>query len=31
MSRLNRGRTQLRALLSDYAAERGIGTGSGDD
>ena len=25
MSRLNRGRTQLRALLADYAAERGIG------
>ncbi len=24
MSRLNRGRTQLRALLADYAAERGL-------
>jgi RNA polymerase sigma-70 factor (ECF subfamily) len=24
MSRLNRGRTQLRALLSDYARERGL-------
>ena len=24
MSRLNRGRTQLRKLLSDYAAERGL-------
>ena len=24
MSRLNRGRTQLRTLLADYAAERGL-------
>jgi len=28
MSRLNRGRAQLRAKLSDYAAERGIGRAS---
>lgn len=27
MSRLNRGRTQLRKLLADHAASRGIGTG----
>ncbi len=30
MSRLNRGRTQLRALLADYARERGLGK-RGDD
>ena len=30
MSRLNRGRTQLRALLADHAASLGIGTGGRD-
>lgn len=31
MSRLSRGRGQLRKLLADYAAERGIGRRSDDD
>ena len=30
MSRLNRGRTQLRGMLSDHAAALGIGTGERD-
>ena len=28
MSRLHRGRRQLRELLADYARERGFGTGT---
>ena len=31
MSRLNRGRTQLRSLLGDYAREQGIGRRDSDD
>lgn len=31
MSRLNRGRAQLRAKLADYAAERGIGVNRDND
>jgi RNA polymerase sigma-70 factor, ECF subfamily len=31
MSRLNRGRSQLRKALAGYAAERGIGKGAGND
>ena len=30
MSRLNRGRTQLRGMLADHAATMGIGTGERD-
>ena len=31
MSRLNRGRAQLRRLLADHAAAQGIGVGAGDE
>lgn len=31
MSRLNRGRTQLRGMLAEHAASMGIGTGGQDD
>ncbi|QLQ15841.1 MAG: sigma-70 family RNA polymerase sigma factor [Micropruina sp.] len=31
MSRLNRGRNQLRALLADYAREHGLGKRAGDE